>query len=179
MSAIRVAVIEEHEIFRRGLVSALTDAPGIDVAHESAGEPVTGEVDVVVASPASRSSVAPGGRIVLCVTEAERSGTAMGGDVHGLLPRADLTPEQLVAAVQAAAQGLRLELAARPEVDEIDERSRAVLALLAAGAQTRDISSELGYSERTIKSIIQDVERRLGARSRAQAVAVGIRRGLI
>ena len=78
MSAIRVAVIEEHEIFRRGLVSALGDAPGIDVTFESAGEPVLGDVDVVVASPASRGRVAPGRRIVLCVTEAERSGTAMG-----------------------------------------------------------------------------------------------------
>ena len=54
-----------------------------------------------------------------------------------------------------------------------------MLRLLAEGADTLQISRELSYSERTIKSLIQDVERELGARSRAQAVARGIREGLI
>ena len=54
-----------------------------------------------------------------------------------------------------------------------------ILRLLAEGADTLDISRQLRYSERTIKGLIQDIERELGARSRAQAVARGIRRGLI
>ena len=37
----------------------------------------------------------------------------------------------------------------------------------------------LSYSERTIKGVIQEIERELGARSRAHAVAEGIRQGLI
>jgi DNA-binding CsgD family transcriptional regulator len=54
-----------------------------------------------------------------------------------------------------------------------------VLRLLARGADTQEISRSLRYSERTIKTLIQEIERELGARSRAQAVAEGIRLGLI
>ena len=98
-----------------------------------------------------------------------------------VLPRASLTPERLVGAVHAAAAGLRIDEGgpAGPQGGRLDDRRLAVLRLLADGADTLEISQHLRYSERTIKGLIQDIERELGARSRAQAVAQGIRRGLI
>jgi DNA-binding NarL/FixJ family response regulator len=100
--------------------------------------------------------------------------------VMAILPRGTLTPDRLIGAVRAAAAGLRIdEGRASEDPGRLDRRRLDVLRLLAEGADTQQISRELSYSERTIKSLIQDVERELGARSRAQAVARGIREGLI
>ncbi|MGH2720451.1 MAG: LuxR C-terminal-related transcriptional regulator, partial [Actinomycetota bacterium] len=63
--------------------------------------------------------------------------------------------------------------------DRLELRELEVLRMLAAGAGTREIAEALCYSERTVKTLIQEVERELGARSRAQAVAEGIRLGII
>ena len=61
----------------------------------------------------------------------------------------------------------------------LDRRRLEVLRLLAEGANTRQIGESLRYSDRTIKTLIQDIERALGAKSRAQAVAEAVRKGLI
>jgi DNA-binding NarL/FixJ family response regulator len=98
--------------------------------------------------------------------------------VAATLPRRLLTAEQLTVAVRAAAVGLRVNHGETPRWDR-DERHVEVLRLLAEGAGTQDIATSLSYSERTIKTLIQEIERDLGARSRAHAVAEGIRRGLI
>jgi DNA-binding CsgD family transcriptional regulator len=64
-------------------------------------------------------------------------------------------------------------------VPRLAGRGLEVLALLATGADTKQIAEQLGYSDRTIKSVIRDVQLSLGARNRVQAVAEGIRQGLI
>jgi DNA-binding NarL/FixJ family response regulator len=102
-------------------------------------------------------------------------------DISAVLPRQGLTVEMVLAAVRAAAAGLRVDAAA-PEARSdtlFDERRLEVLGLLAQGADTRKIAEELRYSERTVKTLIHDIELRLGARTRAQAVAEAIRIGLI
>ncbi len=96
----------------------------------------------------------------------------------GVLPRASLKPSQLLAGVRAAASGLQVNMLDTPTCD-LSTRSVEVLRLLAQGAATRQISDVLGYSERTIKHAVAEVLDELGARSRAEAVAIGIRRGLI
>lgn len=96
----------------------------------------------------------------------------------GVLPRATLKPSQLLAGVHAAASGLQVNLLDTPTYD-LSTRNVEVLRLLAQGAATRQISDSLGYSERTIKHAVAEVLEELGAKSRAEAVAIGIRRGLI
>ena len=176
----RVAIVEEHEIFRRGVASALADHDALTVVYAGFPGPDPAEADVVVASPAGQASVGADCRVVVCVDAGRHRPPDIRGNVYAVLPRAQLTPEQLVAAVFAAGQGFRLTTttSAAP-ASPLDARKRAVLELLAEGARTRDISDALGYSERTIKAVIQDLEHHLGARSRAQAVALGIRQGLI
>ncbi|TML61617.1 MAG: response regulator transcription factor, partial [Actinobacteria bacterium] len=61
----------------------------------------------------------------------------------------------------------------------LDERRLEVLRLLAAGETTKSISVKLAYSERTIKTVIRDLQNELSARSRAHAVAEAMRQGLI
>jgi DNA-binding NarL/FixJ family response regulator len=62
---------------------------------------------------------------------------------------------------------------------DIDQRSLAVLRMLADGAAIREISVSLGWSERTIKGVIAAVQREFSARTRTQAVAEALRRELI
>lgn len=175
----KVAIFEEHEIFRRGLVSAVTEAHGLEVVFEGPLQAHPVDCDVAVTSPTAMRSVTRGTPVVVCADSKSRDTLAPGGDVFAVLSRSEMTPEQLVAAIHAAAQGFRLEAGDEMPLPELDDRRRAVLELLSEGARTREISEALGYSERTIKAIIQDLEHSLGARSRAQVVAVGIRRGLI
>ncbi len=62
---------------------------------------------------------------------------------------------------------------------EWSQRDLSVLRLLADGRSTAGIAEDLAYSESTIKNVIHDLVRQLGARNRAHAVAKAIRSGLI
>lgn len=61
----------------------------------------------------------------------------------------------------------------------LSRRDLNVLRLLADGQSTAEISVDLAYSESTIKNVIHDMVRQLGARNRAHAVALAIRAGVI
>ena len=181
MQPIAVGVFDEHEIFRRGAVACVTDDPLLQVVAE--GDTVADirtepEIDVAVVSPA----VARSGRLdcplVVCGASESVHSIAAEGGVSAVFLRAELRPEQLVSAIRAAAVGLQIQSLGRTDL-LLDLRSRRVLELLADGAATREISDTLGYSERTIKAVIGDVERSLGARNRAHAVALALREHLI
>lgn len=181
MTEIRAAVVDEHEIFRRGLVSCLADDPFVEVVWHSAADAPPVEVDVAVVSlDAARAHRFECPLVVLSPATIPPRRLPEGPVGLAVLPRRLLRAEQLSAAVRAAAVGLRIHHGdEEPEGWERDDRHVEVLRLLAQGAATQDIAASLSYSERTIKSVIQEIERDLGARSRAQAVAEGIRRGLI
>jgi DNA-binding NarL/FixJ family response regulator len=127
---------------------------------------------------------------------------AMRAGAVGVLSKATLTPEALVSAVRATAggtgvlaPGLLAQLLAgartngarangtrtsAPQATEgLTARERRVLSLIAAGQATREVASELSYSERTVKNVLHDAVTKLHARSRTQAVAVAVRSGLI
>jgi DNA-binding CsgD family transcriptional regulator len=181
MRRIRVGVADEHEVFCRGLVACLRDDPMIEVV-----DPITGKtddgLDVAVVSPKFLASDRFGCPVVVCSPDPGVARPAAPGNlVLAVLPRATLTPEQLIGAVRAAAAGLRVDNAPHDEEapGRLDQRRLAVLRLLARGADTQEISVSLRYSERTIKSLIHEIEQELGARNRVQAVAQGIRLGLI
>jgi DNA-binding NarL/FixJ family response regulator len=70
--------------------------------------------------------------------------------------------------------GGRLQELGRPTTRELE-----VLQLVADGLVNRDIALRLVLSEETVKSHVRHLLAKLQARSRAHAVAVGFRRGLI
>ncbi|MEP7020627.1 MAG: LuxR C-terminal-related transcriptional regulator [Pseudonocardiales bacterium] len=61
----------------------------------------------------------------------------------------------------------------------LSERERGVLSLVAEGYSTREVATQMAYSERTIKNIVQDITLRLNLRNRTQAVAYAVRSGWI
>jgi DNA-binding NarL/FixJ family response regulator len=66
------------------------------------------------------------------------------------------------------------ELEQEPTMREIE-----VLQLISEGLVNREIGNRLFLSEETVKSHVRHLLAKLQARSRAHAVAVGFRRGLI
>jgi len=66
------------------------------------------------------------------------------------------------------------EVGQEPTMREIE-----VLQLIADGLVNREIGTRLFLSEETVKSHVRHLLAKLQARSRAHAVAVGFRRGII
>ena len=62
---------------------------------------------------------------------------------------------------------------------EPTQRERQVLQLISDGLVNREIGETLFLSEETVKSHVRHLLAKLQARSRAHAVAIGFRRGLI
>jgi DNA-binding CsgD family transcriptional regulator len=170
---VRVAVVHENEMFALGLQASLAEQ--FDVAI---GLPAETSADVAVVSATAAATYRIPCPLVVC---GELNGRiAPGNDVVAQLPRSSLSVSQLLACVHAASAGLRVSTGEEPRSpSRLDRRSLDVVGLLAAGAGTREIADELGYSERTIKGVIREVQLALGTRSRAQAVAEAMRQGLI
>ena len=110
-----------------------------------------------------------------------------GDDDHaGLLSR-EASAAQIDAALRAAAAGLIVRVpdsganafdAASEHVPEalLTPRETEVLSLVADGLSNKEIARRLGISLHTVKFHIESLLRKLGARSRAEAVAKGIAR---
>jgi DNA-binding NarL/FixJ family response regulator len=113
----------------------------------------------------------------------------------GILPL-DSTAEELVAAVQALAEGLVVgsptllkPLLARPRPDEepgevaliepLTERETQVLQLLAQGLANKQMALSLGISEHTVKFHVSSVYAKLSVANRTEAVRVGVQKGLV
>ena len=113
--------------------------------------------------------------------------------VRGVLP-ADSDPRRLAVALQAAARGLLVLTPAEAEavrpargsrefpdelVEPLTPREKEVLRLLAAGLSNKEIAGRLQLSEHTAKFHVAAILGKLGASSRAEAVSIGMRHGLI
>jgi DNA-binding CsgD family transcriptional regulator len=61
---------------------------------------------------------------------------------------------------------------------ELSRRELEVLSLVAEGRSTREIARTLWITEETVKTHVRRVLQRLGARTRAHAVAIVYRDGL-
>jgi len=113
---------------------------------------------------------------------------ALRAGARAVLPR-DAAPEALRAAIRAAAAGLASVPAAvtgalldRPSPDEdqpLTPRELEILMLLGEGLVNKQIAVRLGISEHTVKTHLAAVYEKLEASNRAEAVATGLRRGLI
>lgn len=184
-----MGVVEEDEVFRRGIIAVLEEEEFVCVVldgdRERLPKTIDGAGSLDVAVVCSRVL----GRVklecpIVCLAHPELRGLEScraSPGVRATLPHEDLRAQELVASVRAAAAGLQVESMSmsRHNGEVMDPRRIEVLKLLATGSDTRAIARELRLSERTVKTLVHDIQLTLGASTRAQAVAEGMRLGLI
>jgi DNA-binding NarL/FixJ family response regulator len=209
---IRVFIVAASTLARAGLQS-LFGAHDVEVVGSSpnleslAGQWPDVEADIVlveasgeqfesVVDSLTASQLASEATIVVLSDHSEPRwfAEALRAGVRAVLP-SDVSPEQLVAALEAAAAGLIVmhpaevdamfpatEPASRPlaELPEpLTPRENEVLQMLASGLANKEIAARLGISEHTVKFHVASILGKLGAASRTEAVSQGIRRGLV
>jgi DNA-binding NarL/FixJ family response regulator len=76
-------------------------------------------------------------------------------------------------------QNGRANETARSEMSSLSPREREILAMLAKGETQEQIAADLVLSSRTVATHIQNLLKKLGVHSRAQAVAAAYRAGLV
>ncbi len=173
------------------LGDTLLDAQADVVVAEHEG----GTVDTLIEELASAGVLADTPVVLLTDTPvALGAAEALRAGVRAVLPR-HASAEQLLAAVQAAAVGLAVlpatalgaflppatpsALATQPLIEPLTRREREVLQMLAAGLGNKEIAARLTISEHTVKFHVAAILGKLGASTRTEAVAIGIRHGLI
>ena len=135
--------------------------------------------------------------IVLLTEEARRplGAEALRAGVRALLPRR-ASGEEIIAAIEAVATGLIVihpdtvgafqpgpSASTRAGVvsarQPLTPREIEVLGMIAEGLGNKIIAARLGISEHTVKFHIASIFVKLNARSRTEAVTIGVRQGLL
>jgi NarL family two-component system response regulator YdfI len=135
--------------------------------------------------------------IVLLTEEARRplGAEALRAGVRAVLPR-HASGEEIIAAIEAAAAGLIVihpdtvgALQPGPSASTragvviarqpLTPREIEVLGMIAEGLGNKIIAARLGISEHTVKFHIASIFVKLNARSRTEAVTIGVRQGLL
>lgn len=204
---VRVTVQATDPLSLAGLISHLSSSPEIELLLGQGD--CTADVEVVAVDRLTAAGTAalrraaerPDRPVVLIVNQITESDllTAVQYRVAAVIPRRAVTAEHLVGSVITAATGggvmppkllgalldhvNRLQrqagTAREARSDTLTPREAEVLRLVADGWDTAEIAEKLRYSERTIKSVIQGMTRRLKLRNRSHAVAHALRTGQI
>lgn len=138
----------------------------------------------------------PRAPLVILTDDVEKflAADAVRSGVRSILPR-EAKPEEICAARQASLAGLvvihpdalesllRTQEEKQSEADSSDQiltpREIEVLRMIAEGMGNKEIASTLRISDHTVKFHISSIFAKLGPANRAEAVTLGIRRGLI
>lgn len=194
---IRIAIVADSSASARRLADLLDDEDGIEVLAAGASPAHDDEhallVDVLVAAGLTPDQLPTIGIPVVALSENAEALPAAPG-VRASLPL-NASAAEIVAAVIAAASDLtvltqaqarslfRNGAAIRPErpdlIEALTPRELQVLRMLADGLGNKEIAANLGISDHTAKFHVTQILGKLGAVSRAEAVAIGIRRGLV
>jgi DNA-binding NarL/FixJ family response regulator len=207
MNPIRIALIDDHRIVRRGLSAYFAAQPDIIVVGEaSSGEEAlqlaeSWQADVIVIDvlmPGGIDGIETTRRLKRLLPRTQiiiLSGYADDARVIGALRVGAITyvekdsqPEQLLEAVRGAVQGKAIfeptlmqriiQAQTMKSSDVLTEREREVLRLLAEGLTNAEIAVRLSVSEETVKTHVAGILRKLGLAHRTQAAIYALRNGL-
>ncbi|MBQ0851126.1 response regulator transcription factor [Streptomyces sp. BH-SS-21] len=204
---VRLLVCDDHAVVRAGLLALLDSEPDIEVV----GQAGTGEEALALAArlvpdvvlmdlqlgegmdgveTTRRLTGGPAAPHVLVLTTYDTDADitrAIEAGATGYLLKAE-RPEELFAAIRAAAQGrtaLSPPVASRVMANlrapraVLTNRERDILGQLAQGLGNRDIARALFISEATVKTHLGRIYDKLGVDTRAGAVAVAKERRLL
>jgi DNA-binding NarL/FixJ family response regulator len=202
--AVRVVVVDDHQVVRQGLRAFLDVQADIEVAGEASDVPTALEViagvvpDVVlldlripggsgldVLARLRESGSATRALVLTSYTEPASVAAAMRLGAAGYLDK-DVDPEALAAAIRAVHAG---QLVLRPDLADallqpgagadrlaaLTGRERDVLGEIAQGRSNREIARALDLSEKTVKTHVSSILAKLGVSDRTQAALLAAR----
>lgn len=202
--SIRVFSVDDHPLLREGIATLVNNQPDMVLVGEAStgGEaiqqfkqhvpdvtlldlrlPDMSGIDVLIAI----RSEFPEARIVMLTTfegdvEVQR---ALQAGARGYLLK-NMPPVELLEVIRQVHTGkkrippeIASQLLEHMSDEGLTEREVEVLREVADGNRNREIAERLFISEETVKVHIKHIMEKLGANDRTQAVAIGVRRGII
>ena len=206
--SIRILLVDDHAVVRQGLKMFLGLDPDLEVIGEAEnGEeairltrelnPDVVLMDLLMPVMDGITAIAhirrdfPDTEVIALtsVLEDEAVMKAMRAGAIGYLLK-DTQAEELRRAIKAAAAGqvqlspqaaarLMREVRAPESPEKLTERETDVLRLLALGRANKEIALELNIGEKTVKTHVSGILRKLGVPSRTQAALYAVRIGLV
>lgn len=204
---IRVAVADDHPMFRAGVVMSLREEAGVDVVGEAGdaaaalalaraelpdvmildiampGGGLDAARQIAAACPATRIvmlTVSEDEDDLLAAVKAGASGYVLkGAGASELVAVIRSVNAGEVYVAPALAWGLLRELQSprTTPYDELSDREREVLELVAEGLSNQEIGERLGLAEKTIKHYMTNILGKLHVRSRVEAALLVAREG--
>lgn len=201
---IRILLVDDHPVVRKGLCAILDDEEGFEVVAQAGSVadacttfartnpdvtlldlrlPDGSGVDVITRVRADH----PDAKFIVFTTydADEDIFRAIEAGARGYLLK-DTFGSELVDTVAAVAAGrkrvpdwIAARLAERKVQPNLTERELEVLELIAGGSSNKDVARKLGISEGTVKSHVVHILDKLDAPDRTAAVTTAIARGLI
>jgi DNA-binding NarL/FixJ family response regulator len=199
MSTIRVFIVDDNFVARRGLRSVLEAEDGIAVVGEaSSGSEALkrlrecpadvvlmdirmSDIDGIEATSALLLEN-PDSRILMAtvIEDPVVHMNAMLAGARGYLVYGHFAPESLTDAIRAVASGQRVNIPSIPEeasVHKVEsensgltQRENEIMRLIAAGKDNREIAASLNIEEKTVKNHINNIYSKIGVRSRREAI---------
>jgi DNA-binding NarL/FixJ family response regulator len=199
---IRIAIADDHALFREGLVAMLKLKPNVSVVAElaraddlvttlayTAHDVLLLDLQMDRATFSDIERLAERGA-VLVVTASERpedAVAALRAGARGVVFKR-FAIETLMTAIEAVADGqvwippaLQADIAAHlrdPSFAPLTRREREIVRHVARGMRNAEVAERLGVTEGTVKTHLNNVFQKLGVRDRVELTLYAVRTGL-
>jgi DNA-binding NarL/FixJ family response regulator len=201
---IRVFSVDDHPLLREGIAAIINNQADMSMVAQAASSQDAVEqyrkhkpdVTLMDLRLPDRSGIEtmiairsefPDARVIMLTTfegDVEIK-NALEAGARGYMLKS-MPPKELVEVIRQVHAGkkrippqLAAQLAEHMSDEALTEREVEVLGQIAGGNRNRDIAERLFITEETVKVHIKHIMEKLGASDRTQAVAIGIRRGII
>jgi DNA-binding NarL/FixJ family response regulator len=201
---IRILAVDDHSIFRQGIVAILADHKDMEVAAEAANGreaiqqfrmhqpditlmdlqmPEMNGLDALIAIRGEF----PDAKVIVLTTYTGDVQVirALKAGARGYLLKTLLHRELLetIRAVHAGRKSISPDasfaLAEHAMDDHLTAGEVDVLRLIAAGNANKQIATQLSLTEQTVKGRVKNILSKLNANDRTQAAMIGLKRGII